>query len=154
MRPATPRTARARSAAMLSALALGALLALPGTAAAQTRSCADFTAQEDAQAVYDQDRSDPDNLDSDGDGVACETLPRRAESTGSTDTASTASGSPVTSDTGLRALAVTTRPVPAATPDAAAFVAGGTTTGTTTTGTTTTGTTTTGTTTTGTGTTT
>ncbi|WP_181773064.1 excalibur calcium-binding domain-containing protein [Amycolatopsis pittospori] len=37
----------------------------------------DFKYQEDAQAVLDQDRSDPHNLDDDDDGVACETLPKR-----------------------------------------------------------------------------
>jgi Excalibur calcium-binding domain len=39
--------------------------------------CADFQFQEDAQVVYDQDPSDPNGLDGDGDGVACEELPRR-----------------------------------------------------------------------------
>ena len=46
--------------------------------------CPDFEYQEDAQAVYDQDPSDPHGLDGppvegfDGDpGVACEELPRR-----------------------------------------------------------------------------
>ncbi|MBB5854280.1 excalibur calcium-binding domain-containing protein [Amycolatopsis umgeniensis] len=37
----------------------------------------DFKYQEDAQAVLDQDRSDPHNLDDDDDGIACETLPKR-----------------------------------------------------------------------------
>src|SRR5215218_9324842 len=38
----------------------------------------DFTYQEDAQAVYDQDPSDPNGLDgNDNDGVACEMLPHR-----------------------------------------------------------------------------
>ncbi|MCH8993404.1 MAG: hypothetical protein IH959_00345 [Chloroflexi bacterium] len=39
--------------------------------------CSDFTHQEDAQDVYDADPSDPNMLDDDGDGVACETLPSR-----------------------------------------------------------------------------
>jgi hypothetical protein len=42
--------------------------------------CADFQFQEDAQAVYDQDPSDPNGLDGDGDGIACEDLPRRGTS--------------------------------------------------------------------------
>src|SRR5215218_1990438 len=40
----------------------------------------DFTYQEEAQAVYDQDPSDPNRLDEDpgpDDGIACEELPHR-----------------------------------------------------------------------------
>jgi len=38
----------------------------------------DFTYQEEAQAVYNQDPSDPNGLDgNDNDGVACEMLPHR-----------------------------------------------------------------------------
>lgn len=38
--------------------------------------CADFSTQEEAQRIYDQDRSDPYRLDgSPRDGVACESLP-------------------------------------------------------------------------------
>ena len=37
--------------------------------------CVDFEFQEDAQEVLDQDRSDPNNLDPSGDGVACSSLP-------------------------------------------------------------------------------
>ena len=37
--------------------------------------CVDFEFQEDAQEVYDEDRSDPYNLDPSGDGVACSSLP-------------------------------------------------------------------------------
>jgi hypothetical protein len=37
--------------------------------------CVDFEFQEDAQEVYDQDRSDPYNLDPSGDGLACSSLP-------------------------------------------------------------------------------
>ncbi|KAA9154200.1 calcium-binding protein [Amycolatopsis acidicola] len=40
--------------------------------------CRDFQYQEDAQAVYDQDPSDPNGLDGDdNDGIACESLPHR-----------------------------------------------------------------------------
>jgi hypothetical protein len=40
--------------------------------------CGDFEFQEDAQAVYDQDPSDPNGLDgNDNDGIACEDLPHR-----------------------------------------------------------------------------
>jgi hypothetical protein len=37
--------------------------------------CVDFDFQEEAQKVYDQDPSDPYNLDPSGDGVACSSLP-------------------------------------------------------------------------------
>jgi hypothetical protein len=37
--------------------------------------CVDFEFQEEAQVVYDEDRSDPYNLDPSGDGVACSSLP-------------------------------------------------------------------------------
>jgi hypothetical protein len=37
--------------------------------------CVDFEFQEDAQEVYDEDRTDPYNLDPSGDGVACSSLP-------------------------------------------------------------------------------
>jgi len=37
--------------------------------------CVDFEFQEEAQTVYDQDPSDPYNLDPSGDGVACSSLP-------------------------------------------------------------------------------
>jgi Excalibur calcium-binding domain len=49
-----------------------------GAALAQTdRDCGDFPYREGAQAVLDQDRADPDDLDRDKDGLACEELPYR-----------------------------------------------------------------------------
>jgi hypothetical protein len=36
--------------------------------------CADFSTQEEAQAEFDSDPSDPHNLDADDDGIACEEL--------------------------------------------------------------------------------
>jgi hypothetical protein len=36
--------------------------------------CADFATPQQAQAVYDQDPSDPNGLDADNDGIACEEL--------------------------------------------------------------------------------
>jgi micrococcal nuclease len=35
-------------------------------------NCGDFATQEEAQAVLDQDPSDPNGLDADGDGIACD----------------------------------------------------------------------------------
>jgi len=37
--------------------------------------CADFATQEEAQAEYDKDTSDPNGLDADNDGIPCEELP-------------------------------------------------------------------------------
>jgi hypothetical protein len=54
---------------------------LAGTAQARDLDCRDFAFQEDAQAVFDQDPSDPDRLDEDqgpDDGIACEALPHRS----------------------------------------------------------------------------
>lgn len=41
--------------------------------------CEDFATQEDAQAVLDEDLSDPHNLDPNGDGIACGLLPSEAD---------------------------------------------------------------------------
>ena len=43
--------------------------------AANIYNCSDFSTQEEAQDVYDEDTSDPNYLDGDNDGVACEDLP-------------------------------------------------------------------------------
>ncbi|MGW0228409.1 excalibur calcium-binding domain-containing protein [Actinopolymorpha singaporensis] len=65
-------------AAVLATCVL-ATLGLVGIATADDDkyNCDDFRYQEDAQAVYNQDRSDPNDLDRDNDGIACETLPHR-----------------------------------------------------------------------------
>lgn len=62
----------------LAAVTLAAGLSLTFTAPAlaqQDFDCADFATQEEAQAEFDKDRSDPHGLDADSDGIACETLP-------------------------------------------------------------------------------
>ncbi|WP_254545291.1 excalibur calcium-binding domain-containing protein [Halomarina pelagica] len=50
-----------------------------GTLGAQTQSddldCSDFETQGEAQEVLDDDPSDPNGLDGDGNGIACESLP-------------------------------------------------------------------------------
>lgn len=58
-------------------VAASTMLALSVTtpAFAADTDCGDYTTQEAAQAVYDADTSDPNGLDSDNDGKACETLP-------------------------------------------------------------------------------
>ncbi|MGW6008346.1 excalibur calcium-binding protein [Streptomyces sp. NPDC055210] len=61
--------------------AIVSVASFTGTAHAQDLDCRNFTYQEDAQAVYDQDPSDPNRLDEDqgpDDGIACEVLPRRS----------------------------------------------------------------------------
>ncbi|MEA5360012.1 excalibur calcium-binding domain-containing protein [Amycolatopsis sp., V23-08] len=52
-----------------------AQLATPLTLA--DKNCGDFQYQEEAQAVLEATPGDPNNLDSDKDGIACETLPHR-----------------------------------------------------------------------------
>jgi hypothetical protein len=53
----------------------------PAQAQADLYDCGDFTYQEEAQAVFDQDPTDPYGLDEDDprpdDGKACEALPSR-----------------------------------------------------------------------------
>lgn len=71
-----------RTGVILALLLVGVLVFyaafLPAPASAQQdRDCGDFAFQEDAQAVLEQDPSDPNGLDADNDGVACENLPSR-----------------------------------------------------------------------------
>jgi hypothetical protein len=63
------------TAAVAAVLAAAMCFPLAGVAAAQDKDCADFQPQAEAQAVYNQDPRDPNNLDGDGDGIACEALP-------------------------------------------------------------------------------
>jgi hypothetical protein len=42
-----------------------------------TKTCGDFTTQSQAQATFDSDRSCYKNLDGDGNGRACESLPKK-----------------------------------------------------------------------------
>ena len=67
------------SAALLVAtgLVICGILLTAAPSVAQDQNCSDFDFQEDAQEELESDRSDPNNLDNDNDGVACETLPRR-----------------------------------------------------------------------------
>ncbi|MGN6253672.1 MAG: excalibur calcium-binding domain-containing protein [Solirubrobacterales bacterium] len=74
------------------ALAVLAIAALPGQAAAGDKDCSDFATQRAAQISFLKHggpRHDPDRLDADHDGIACEDnpcpcyrkrhLPRRAK---------------------------------------------------------------------------
>ena len=63
------RTTAAAGVLFTAALSLG----VSGTAhAANTYNCPDFVSQADAQAVYNADPSDPNQLDRDNDAQACE----------------------------------------------------------------------------------
>jgi hypothetical protein len=60
-----PRTTVAAATVLAAAMSLP----LAGVAAAQDRNCPDFTTQAEAQAVYNQDPSDPNELDQDNDSI-------------------------------------------------------------------------------------
>ncbi|MFC7966976.1 RAD23 family protein [Streptomyces cinereoruber] len=69
-----------RSVVVGIALAVVSVAPSSGVAHAQDLNCSDFRFQEDAQAVFDLDRTDPHGLDEDrgpDDGIACEELPGR-----------------------------------------------------------------------------
>ena len=66
---------RVRNALAVTVLTAGMSYPLAGVALAQDVDCSDFSTQAEAQAVYNQDPSDPNRLDTDNDGVACEALP-------------------------------------------------------------------------------
>ncbi|CCK31634.1 putative secreted protein [Streptomyces davaonensis JCM 4913] len=70
---------RRRTGAVGTLIAIAAIVPLADTAHAQDLDCRDFTTQEEAQAEFNRDPSDPHGLDEDqgpDDGVACEVLPR------------------------------------------------------------------------------
>jgi hypothetical protein len=66
-----------RRALLTSAIVCGALFAASPMAIAQDKDCGDFAYQEEAQAVFDAVPGDPNRLDADNDGIACEELPSR-----------------------------------------------------------------------------
>ena len=66
---------RLRTTAAAAVLAAAVTFPLAGTALAQDNlNCDDFATQEEAQAEFDSDPSDPNGLDADNDGIACEDL--------------------------------------------------------------------------------
>ncbi|MFF8935273.1 excalibur calcium-binding protein [Streptomyces paradoxus] len=71
---------RRRTGAIGTLFAIAAIVPLADPAhARQDLDCRDFAFQEDAQAAFEADRSDPHRLDEDDgpdDGIACESLPR------------------------------------------------------------------------------
>ena len=70
------------TAAAATALAAAMSFPMAGVAAAHDLDCEDFTTQAEAQAVYNRNPSDPNGLDRDKDGVACEALPGGAPGSG------------------------------------------------------------------------
>ena len=71
-----------------------------GTGSTGDLDCKDFATQEEAQAVLNEDSSDPNGLDADNDGVACEALPRDSSSYSSSSSSSAGSGSSSSSGSG------------------------------------------------------
>ncbi|MEU6698416.1 excalibur calcium-binding domain-containing protein [Pseudonocardia sp. NPDC046786] len=90
---------RLRTLPAAALLAVAATVPLAGAAFAQDRDCADFSSQEEAQAALLP--GDPERLDADGDGVACEnhayagTAPTGTGSSDSGDGATQVSATPV-----------------------------------------------------------
>lgn len=79
-------------------------LAATGTASAQDLDCPDFATQGEAQAVLAADPSDPNRLDANGDGVACESFfgggSSGTGSTGGTESSDDQGSSPSDSESG------------------------------------------------------
>ena len=84
---------RLRTTVAVTVLTAGMSYPLAGVALAQDLDCSDFATQAEAQAVYNQDPSDPHGLDGDNDGIACEALPGGTPgSAGDQDTGTAPSG--------------------------------------------------------------
>jgi hypothetical protein len=68
------RSLKIRTLASAAFVAAAATFALTGVASAQPgdRDCPDFASQAEAQAALDSAVGDPERLDANGDGVACE----------------------------------------------------------------------------------
>lgn len=66
------------------------------------KDCSDFAYQEDAQAVLDATPGDPNGLDRDKDGIACETLPHRQSTATPTAKAPTHSAPKTTAKTATK----------------------------------------------------
>jgi hypothetical protein len=70
---------------LLAAVIVLALTAAPAAfAQANDQNCEDFASQAEAQAHLEADPSDPDNLDADDDGQACETFDYGSSDAGTT----------------------------------------------------------------------
>ena len=99
----------------LAAAASLVVLLVPVEAGAQDIfNCDNFRSQEEAQAELNRDPSDPNGLDADGNGIACEELPSRGPvATNTTLAEGTTTTIPSTSTTvGSSAPATTTTTTP------------------------------------------
>lgn len=67
-----------------------------GQSSSDQYNCGDFATQEEAQAEYEKDTSDPSNLDGDNDGIACEMLPSSSGANDSQQPADDAQGDQAT----------------------------------------------------------
>ena len=84
---------RIRSTAVAAVMFAGLSVSMAAPAmAADVYNCGDFTWQDEAQAIFDQDPTDPNQLDDDDDNEACETLPSRAVTAPAAATAGTTTG--------------------------------------------------------------
>jgi len=101
---------RSRRNAAAGVLATGMLVLLAGPAsAAVDLNCEDFPSQADAQVVLDANATDPNNLDADDDGQACEEFTYDTSGQVPTTPAggvSTGDGSTTDSDAGVLPLVV------------------------------------------------
>jgi hypothetical protein len=105
-------TGRLRTAALTAAVAAGLVVTATG-AAAQDRGCGDFTDQASAQAAFAAaGAGDPLRLDEDGNGIACEALPRRAAALQTTTTSPTPTGALAPSSSSSAAATATSTTAP------------------------------------------
>lgn len=87
-------------------LAATASALFTGTASAQAdRDCPDFATQAEAQAAYDAVPGDPERLDRDGDGIACES-DEGGEQVGTAPVGGVATGDGSTDDPGALPYAI------------------------------------------------
>jgi hypothetical protein len=111
--PATASVTASRAAGLVETVAVAAaapvalpLVPAPPAQTPDTLNCDNFTTQEQAQAAYDREANDPHRLDEDGDGIACENLPRSptaGNATATTRPAATATTRPAATTTTARA---------------------------------------------------
>lgn len=87
---------RIRTFAAATLVAVVAALPLAGTAFAADRDCKDFAGQAEAQAALQP--GDPERLDQDDDGIACETYEYAAAASSSSDASGSGSGSASSDD--------------------------------------------------------
>src|ERR1700709_1892200 len=92
---------RLRYCAAAAVVFAGLRVPLAGSAPAADQNCSDFATQAQAQAVYNADPSDPNHLDADHDGIACENLAGGSESqVGTTPVGGVPAGDGSTADDG------------------------------------------------------